>query len=241
MYTQINSSGERDLRIENIFSDYEGRFQKIKKDKFEKTLSLTDTEHLDLCRFVAIQSSRTRSHLDHITSQWKRPLEMGEQLLRQMNENPKKFELLPSFSDSDQKNQFSIEQIREIVNNPVGTIMISSIDHLVARFFQMDYSLLIANENDTFITNDSPVIWNDPEQNIYPPSFRRLGLLSKTIEICFPISPKYCLLLNWQGVNGYIPINHEMVSNMNQTIRTFASKYFISNKNHTDEHWFIDQ
>lgn len=53
-----------------------------------------------------------------------------------------------------------------------------------------------------------------------------------------PISPKQCLLFNWQNINGYISIDSDGVNRMNQRQIAFADKEFVSHENKTNQKWF---
>ena len=64
------------------------------------------------------------------------------------------------------------------------------------------------------------------------------ALMYDSIEIIFPISPSQCILLNRQGINGYIDSDLKAVDNSNRIMRAHSHENYISNQNKTNDFWF---
>ena len=113
--------------------------------------------------------------------------------------------------------------------------MITAVAPLLTR---LDFAILYSESEQGFITSDCPCVWFDPEAYKRPPLYRGPALMYETIEITLPISPSQCILLNRQGLNGYIKLDENAVRELNRRHRFYASKSFIVNNSGVDESWF---
>lgn len=99
----------------------------------------------------------------------------------------------------------------------------------------LDFAILTTDDSVGFITSDNPCVWCDPLAYKRPPMHRQPALMYESIEITMPVSPKECILLNRQGVNGYRKIPPDA---MNRRTRLFADESFVVNKNVKKDIWF---
>ena len=125
----------------------------------------------------------------------------------------------------------SYTELKNTVENPLTEIMVPFIDYEAEQLVKLDFAIYHTNELNTFITSDNPCIWHDAEAYKRPPLYQSPALIYDTIEIILPISPTHCLMLNRQGINGYIDISSEpdIVQAINRIIYSHSDKKFITN------------
>lgn len=244
MYTIRDKDGGRDLRIEHGLSELESMFATLRKKKFSYMRQLEKEEHFLMCAFIAAMHVRTRNQLDHISNQWRGPLKMADELAESMKtatkEQKQSMARMSSSSLGTSKKDpgFTHEQVREMVENPVGTMMLPMISAEADLLAKLDFAILTTDTQPGFITSDSPCGWFDPEAYKRPPIYRAPALMYETIEISLPISPSQCIFLNRQGYDGYHSVGKDLVNESNRRQRFNAATSFIVNQNHVDEMWF---
>ncbi|MDO8864127.1 DUF4238 domain-containing protein [Haliea sp. E1-2-M8] len=242
MYTINSDSGERDLTVEKSLSGIEDAFTIIRNSKLNFRRNLTAEEHFVLCIFVSSMHARTIQQLEHMSSQWRRPLEMMEKMDEQIKaaspEKLKKMSSIPKLQPSDSGPGLTMDEVRKIVQHPVETMLFPMISTEAPILFRLDFSVLCTNSARGFITSDAPCVWRDPEAYKRPPLYRSPALGYKSIEILLPVSPSQCIFLNRSGIRGYLDIEDRAVSHVNRTIRFSADAHFISNQDGVEDHWF---
>lgn len=242
MYTIRDESGGRDLTIEHGLSQLEGMFAKIRKKKLHLQRALSDDDHFKICVFIAAMHARTRSQLDHVSNQWSAPLKMADDLAESMKTATREEKLamsqISSASISSKGASFTHEKVREIVEDPVGTMLLPMINVTAPLYSKLDFAVLTTDHKLGFITTDSPCVFHDPEGYKRPPMYRGPALMYDTIEISLPISPTHCILLNRKGFKGYIKVEDIVVNEFNRRHRFYASKAFIVNQNDVEDLWF---
>ena len=63
----------------------------------------------------------------------------------------------------------------------------------------------------------------------------------RTVEVTMPISPKQCLLLTWDGPEGYIAANEAMLNQVNWQQRGMCDKEYVVRSNFKHDFWFHDE
>jgi hypothetical protein len=241
MYTIEKIDGSRDLTLEHGFSGLEDTFVKIRNEKIIEGKPMTSEEHLYLCAFIAGLHSRTKSQRDHLKNQWKKPLEMMEELIEWNKtatiEEKKKMASI-STSSSTEGEGLNYEQVKELSTRPLQKLMLPAIKSLTPLLSKLDIAILETSSTPGFITSDSPCVWFDPEGCKRPPLYQSPALAYKTIEISLPITPNHTILLNRQGITGYKHINEDFTDEVNRITRFHAHEYFIVNKKITKGIWF---
>lgn len=242
MYTLRDENGGRDLTIEHGLSQLEGMFTIIRNKKFNYSRDLDSQEHFIICVFIAAMHSRTRSQLDHMSEQWRGPLKIADDLAEKMKtatvEEKRSMARISSFGSSSNRGSFTHEQVRAMVENPAGTVLLPMIRAVAPLLAKLDFSILYTDTKPGFITSDSPCIWFDPDAYKRPPLYRGPALMYETIEITLPISPTQCILLNRQGVNGYTYMPENSVKEFNRRVRFHSSESFVVNQNFVNEFWY---
>lgn len=242
MYTLWDEQGERNLHIEHSLSSLESEFSKLRAKKLAFQRDLTIEERAILITFLSAMHVRTKSQLSHISDQWQRPLEMMDELAEKMKtatiEEKKRMASLNVPSSSNDRGSFSHDQVRKMVDDPVGTMMIPALLTESKLLAKLDMAILTSKNDLGFITSDCPCVWYDPEAYKRPPFYRAPALMYETIEITMPISPSQCILLNRQGISGYIEVSDEAVETQNRLIRFDAEEFYVANANESHDVWF---
>ena len=137
-----------------------------------------------------------------------------------------------------QTRSITLDQVRAMVEAPVGTVLLPMIRAEATYLPNLDFAVFYTDANPGLITSDSPCVWFDPEAYKRPPLYRVPTLIHETIEIIVPISPALCVCLNRKGVNGYKYAPADVVREVNRLIRFNASEYYVVNQDFVDEFWF---
>lgn len=153
-------------------------------------------------------------------------------------EEKEKLTRVSSLTSSSSRGSFTHEQVKEMVKDPVKTLLRPMINAEAPLLANLDLSILCTKSNPGFITSDSPCVWYDTKGYTRPPLMQGPALMYDTIEITFPVSPSECILLNRQGITGYHDITEDAVRDMNRRTRFHSSEYFVVNHNFTDDIWF---
>lgn len=242
LYTIQGEDGERILDIEHGLSGLENQFVTIRNKKINRHSSLDKNELVILTTFIAASHARTKSQLLHTSDQWRLPLErmndMAESMKTATTEEKRSMASYSSVSSSNDNKSLSHEQVKQMVEDPVGTTMIPMISAVAPLIANLDMAILCTDTSPGFITSDSPCVWFDPLSYTRPPMYRAPALMYETIEITMPVSPTECILLNRQGITGYMNVDIDVVNDLNRRLRFHASEHYIVNKEHVNDMWF---
>lgn len=230
MYT-ISKNGERNLKIEDALGAVETKFPSI-RDKLLKFDSLDYKDHALLCGFVATMYARTRSQLNNFSENWKQPLGFLQAMDKWKFKE--KYNITPLISTGSVAANFTIEEVKVMVENPEQHIMPQIIQELAPRLTLLDIAVFHTDDPIGFITSDSPCIWYDFTERL--PS-----LDSKTIELSMPISPNRLVVFNNAGVTGYFKIETDYLDELNRRTRLYARSNFVVNQNQVRNIWFDNE
>jgi hypothetical protein len=240
MYTLRDEDGGRDLVIEHGLKQLEDQFSTIRKKKLRRQLELDRNEHFFMCAFMAAIHVRTKSQLKHLSNAWRHPLKMMEDMAEAMktatHEQRQTMADLSRLHGTEEG--LTMGEVREMVDNPVGTILVPMIQAEIDHLPKLDFAVFYTDTSPGFITSDAPCVWSDPEAYKRPPLYRIPALGYKTIEIILPISPAQCVFLNRRGMTGYQYAPADIVREANSRIRFGASEYYAVNQNIVDDFWF---
>lgn len=241
MYTIRDKEGGRDLVVEHSLSQLESKFADIRRQSFNHHRKLSRSEHFLICVFIAALHARTKSQLQHMTTQWRQPLEKMDRLnawLKTATEEEKRnLDKMQHLTGSNDKS-ISYDDIKAIVDDPIKNILIPLIQVEAPLLARLDFAILCANSGFGFITSDTPCTWFDPKAYTRPPFYRGAALMYETIEITLPISPRQCICLNRRGINGYFSFPENSIKEYNKRTRFCSSEYFVVNQNYVDDVWF---
>lgn len=243
MYTIFTPEGDRDLHLEYNLSRVEGEFAKVRTRKLGRKRKITSQEHLVLCMFVAAMFARTKAYAKHQSSQWQKALDMAEKIQAILDkatpEERKRMSAALSSPHSGDENSLSIEEVREIVEKPIQSMLSANVVQIAPLLYERPYLILEAPIGNSFITSDNPCVWFDPADYQNPRPFGAGGLISPTLEITLPLSPKQMLFFGGALITSgvYIPIDNEMVDSLNKRTRLFSDEFFISNNPKVKPSW----
>ena len=130
-----------------------------------------------------------------------------------------------------------MEDVERIVAEPQHTI-IPIVETQTPLLAEMDMAVLIAPPDRPFITSDAPCVWFDPEASTRPFPYNSTGLEWPKVEVTLPISPRQMLVLNHQGLAGYMDAKNEVIDELNRRTRGHANEEFIANVSVADSHWY---
>lgn len=241
MYTIHLEDGSRNLTIENGLSELESLFVGVRDGLIFPKRDLDFDSKIILCAFIAAMHARTKDMREHLRKQFKKPLEIADDIKQQLEEaSPsKRKQIINSLSGPhSSEKSFSYMDIKNIVDNPLQTSLLPIIGAETPLLLKLDFAILIADGKDGFITSDSPCVWFDSLAYQRPPWYRAPALMYETIEITLPVSPSALVLLNRKGLYGYRSIQSKVVDDLNRRTRFHSEEYFVVNSNFKKALWF---
>lgn len=242
IYTLYTDDGKPDRSIETSFSSLEGEFTKIRRLRLNKKKPLDVQDEILLRLFIAAMHARTKAMISHIKNIWKEPLEMMDEIDEKLRDATPEERLQMAHATQpitgNQDDSFSREDLQEMFDNPVGTLMIPQIQIEMDSYTRMGLAIMNTSGNERFITSDNPVVWFDPEACKRPWPYNVAALGYKTVEIYFPISPTQCAMLTRSNLNGYHELSDTGVTEVNRFVRFRTSEHFINHENATRDNWF---
>lgn len=245
MYTVRTEDGQRDLTLETNLSWLEREFSKLRRCKLSKRLPLSSEERLHLCMFVAATHGRTKAHAAHWKSQWEKVLDLGskmEQAFEAASEEQRaQMSAASRTPPGEARGAMTMDEVRGIVQQPVQSTLSATVMAEVPLLFETPFVVLEVSTVPGFITSDAPCVWFDPARRKLPPGSGAGGLMSPTIEITLPLSPKQMLMFTnrpWmQGQYLSVP-GEDLVNSLNKRTRLHAHEYFVSSREKARAAWF---
>ncbi len=238
MYTLVLSDGTKDQIIEENLSRLETWFAKIRTDRLERGMLPNADERMRLCAFIAAMHSRTKVMEQHHRSQWSEVQQMMDAMTeRILLTSP---EDLASMISSDPLSERSLtyEDVKSVAEQPLQHILPAMVRQSTPMLYSMDFAVLTTNDEIGFITSDSPCVWRDPEAGKFPPMFRGISLMSRTIEITLPISPSQCIILNRSGLSGFVPLRTNNLDDINSVTVNGADQRIVVRRSVCKRVWF---
>lgn len=170
-----------------------------------------------VCKRVMSLSLATKERWDSQTAQMK---EKGYS-----DEPEVSYEQIKAFHDND---EYTVELKKEAHIQ----MELTGIEAILPTLFNRKWVLILAtDETGPFITTDNPVIltWNNPES--IPPLYRRSpGHGMRDTEILFPLSRNMILLGAFDGNEGVLEGNNELVATLNSKMLSFTYKQIYAPK-----------
>ena len=95
--------------------------------------------------------------------------------------------------------------------------------------FRYMHKCILESGAQDFVTSDAPVVWVDPAQ--FPQPQWKFYRLSGFMEVTFPLSRRYCLLMAWHPMVGRFAADEAMVGTINARTSTYArQRVFATNR-----------
>jgi len=202
--------------IEKALSDIEGKYKSILENKILKKEKLTEEEKEVISYFISTLEMRTTASKQNINNFIDRVSKHFTALEEQfkggeMTENHKELLKLK------EENTAFAQTVA--ISMEVNRWRISDFVFMFVRYEE--------GEDQFFITSDHPVTLCDFTMMN---GFYGIPPLSSTAEVVIPLTPKVALFVNNIGVNGYIDIDPNFVSEVNNRVLISSNKYVISPK-----------
>ena len=169
--------------LEKVLADYEVRFDQA----YEKLVTKKHLHYLNwdekesIAYFVATQEIRTRETREFLR-------EIAEKTKKLLSEYPKTPELERQLKELGTDDSIRSRHLKMLVQTLLGKAKFSEI------ILSMKWVLSENNTSTPFWTSDHPVNRYNPLKSPHP-FLGNLGLLSRGIQIVFPLTPKLCLLV----------------------------------------------
>ena len=243
LYTIPDADGGRDLRLEQGLCGIESAFARVahKLRKFGRGAQLTAENRETLLVFAASLHARTLSQAEHWRSEFGEVVEMGRALKAAVDKmTPSERQRLirrahPAHSDSP---DLTLEDLEQIVAMPLQELMLPHIRAILPVFRSMNLAILSTDDEPGFITSDAPVVIGDPEHD--PRSIFGIGLMSPTVEVTLPLSPRQCLILSHGGLSGWYEVGEDVVGDANRRIRFHSHREYVVSREVVNPYWFAE-
>lgn len=230
-YSFVTAVGHEDS-FEDIFGMIESEVAPI----FRKIINhenLENEERSSFAYFLALIMMRVpkyRENVEKVTGEIiKRATMLWASHPEDFKSMIKKFE-----KDEGSKTGMPVEELQDfilsgefdIVVKPQFSLgMLDLVKHFAPIFHAMNWAFWEASDY-MFVTSDTPLFYDDPTHD--PGSVYGVGLLSKNIEVTFPISKDLMLFATWNGPEGYIKVNNKKVKEFNRRMVISALRFVFA-------------
>ncbi|MDE2239877.1 MAG: DUF4238 domain-containing protein [Rhodospirillales bacterium] len=227
LYT-IFRDGERDLRIEAVFSLWENNFVRV-RSIFESGQFGTGDDAADLYAFVGAMLARPPHRIDFMKNQWASMAERMQEVRANLKPG-----IPPIRSLASDGPKLNLQQVQERAKNPMGTWFPETIATYIETLSTKFGCDVLVNEtiDHSFLTSDAPAVIHHPP--ISDPRFCNIwrGLEAPGCEITLPLSPRLALLLRHKapGIHAFLRADWETVFEVNHRTIMGANKTIISDK-----------
>lgn len=247
--TPANDPWGRDLSLEHGLGQIEKDFCAVRRDFIEPAHPLGERERAILLAFAACSQFRTPGFREHTRSQWQRVLDLGRGMEKQLRtatpEQKARMAGASSFGSSGRKNSMTMEQVQQIVDKPLQSVLASHVRTIVPLLQKVtNLTILYTEKTPGFITSDEPVVWFDPASCKRPPMFRGPALMYETIEITMPISPTRMMFLGRQnaGWPEYMnldaqDLDERLLNDLNRRTCRYAREKVVVSRNEFRPIW----
>lgn len=215
-----DTSSAEEQRIENALNVVESSFDPIYKKMLtsEDLKSLTSIEKQTIAFFVMTQELRTREHRELMKDMWKQAKE--RLYIEKLTDEFKERYGIDTWGTEDGTKVLQLS-------------MFKNIPYYAEILLQMKWILLINRTPTPFWTSDHPINRFNP---IDMKPYGNLGLLSRGIQIHFPLSPKIVLSFSDPSTYGFFGENIEVKDIQNVIFEnslqvTHSTRYIFSKIN----------
>lgn len=237
LYTIPLPAGGRGLRLEHGLGALEQRYREVRDGALAARAPLAVEEFAILCMFTAAMHARSPRFRDHQRRQWGEALAKGKRLEAAMLSIPaeRRRGALPAMNLGGPA--LGIEDIQQIVDYPMQTSLVPTIEGESEALSSMTLSVLCTDDPIGFITSDHPYLAHDPEARSRPFPYNVLGLGYPKAEVLLPVSPRQLLAFHNRERSHYIDITADSVATVNAGLRLRASDYIVSCSSRFDPRW----
>jgi hypothetical protein len=247
-YTFTNVDGDRDLSLEQGLSQLEGMYASIVRDKISIKLPLNPDDHMKLCAFISAMHARTPRRIEHTLPFYEEALSKLKQVAdwekTATQEQIENMRVMASALENEP--YMTMQDLEEVLEEPVPSLVPPEISALTPLLMKLDMAVYETSFEPGFITSDNPCFWHDPEGHKREYPYQGPALMYPSIEITMPVTPRQVILLNRQGINGYvdlsgvgIEVDLDAVRKINFRTRLSAKESLIVNKKIILWDWFL--
>ena len=228
IYTVRAPDGTHDFRFERFFQEREVAFYAVRQKLLANEM-LDTPEWVDLLAFTAAARVRTQINRDRHREQWGQAVKIGEEMLLKLSEmSPEARAQLAEMQPIRGKNNgLTLDQARQLRDEPIQVTLVPAIKRLVERFDRMKAAVFFAQGSTRFITSDNPCVFYDANARARPPIRAFPDIASPTFEVTMPLSPIACLCLGPEGAGHYAVSDDNVVAINNRTAAA-AARYLVA-------------
>jgi len=249
LYTIEDEEGGRDLSLEKLLSMIEGEFVRVRDYVIATHTPLNQAHRYILLSFVSAMHSRTPASSERLGPFWNEILSkmkaMSAWAATATSEQLASAAIATPPIKGERSYPMTIEQMQAIVDSPIPSLLVPSIKAEIDAMKILDLAILETATSPGFITSDNPVVWFDPKGYKRKKPFQGPALIYPSIEISMAISPRFSLLLNRQGINGYINLSShgllaeaQVVNDTNWRVQITAKDLLVTSRNTIFWRWF---
>lgn len=245
MYTVNSNDGTRNLDLERSLSNVESKFSSLRREKLDSRGALLLEDLVILCMFVSAMYARTKKFEIHQRKIWNHVLEYSNNFQMEFNRLPidrqNNISSILTTPDLNAEDYLSLEDVKELATHPIQNLLSPTVLQLTQLLIKRPFTIIDIYTKDIFITSDNPCVWFDIANYKNPRPKGAGGLISPTLEITLPLSPKQMIFFGSKLLSAglYISVSDKNIIELfNRRTRLFADKYVISNNESVNSNWF---
>lgn len=222
LYT-IFEGGQRNLRIEKAFAQWEHDFVRV-RSLIEEQQDVSGDNAADLYAFVGALIARPPHRIEFIRRQWSSIVGKARSIRIDPNVAP-----MRSLSTGP---RMTLDEAQELADDPMGTWFADNVASHISVLSQRFGCDVLVNESDhPFLTSDDPAVVQHPPRGPNRQYLAR-GLGSPGCEITLAISPRTALLFRHKdpGIHAFLSADWETVFEMNFRTITRAREKISSDR-----------
>lgn len=235
LYSVTLESGERLADIEKMLSVIEGKaaepLEKLLRDGYIK-----GQERADLASFFAITFVRTnsfrRQYAEAMIGMLNVQLYATARHKGAFGSSMKKYEeeygpLSDELREAVREGMLHPEKFDVSVDREWTLKALGFHDSLVEILFDMQWSIMLANEGRYFISSDNPITRAKPKR-FRDPMRPGVGFTDPHVEVTCPLSPEKCLVAYWnKDAPRIVRVDREMVKLANRMRAVHAERFLF--------------
>jgi hypothetical protein len=140
----------------------------------------------------------------------------------------------PEMSEEEIASETDVVVRRDLIDTDVPSpknIALAAVPEMMTfsfNVFRYMFKCVVRSDAHDFVTSDSPVVWLDPAQ--FPQPYWTFFRLSGYMEVTFPLSRRYCLVMAWHPMPARFDADEAMVGTINARTATYARQHvFVAN------------
>ncbi|MBS1493749.1 MAG: DUF4238 domain-containing protein [Bacteroidetes bacterium] len=218
-YTLYKANGEKDFTVDNIIGDLETQAKPIFERILKRKLINKESKKI-LAQFISLFKNRTpefEKFLEDFDDKANRELEWR---MPEIKDGRKPLEILFGYSGNTRETTMYV--------------MLRMLEKMPYHLLNKDWSILLSNNEETFITSDNPFILIPNETHIN--SRYGYGIETPGVIKCISLSSKHCLTIWDEGtIFRYGEIGGKNIEEINCNIAINCNRFLFCNNKATLE------